>query len=356
MSLLCEARLCRANVIKCRLTMFTQCHKFSFALLALLASVGVIPVETRAEPPAPPPWKQLLWWMPEDTETVIVTQGPFELPKRATEQFKFQEAVQFLAAGPVLDLQDGMLRKDLLAQRVLCAVEGSRRFTSPRSLGMMPYQGCHILQFEPAADDALQNAFRTCQAKAENKLELASVSVAVFTEKLENDVWSFFVCHPRSGILICATDQSYLEETLKRISRKPERRALPVELPEWKHVQVKSRVWAVRHYRTEAAENDPSSPLGPSAAANVSDPAAVGFVFWYNPKGDKVARARYLSGAKDALKLAAEGWNQPSEGLRPKITRAGLGAVEIASPVSEDRTGKSFLFILLGYLGHGIYL
>src|SRR5258706_11229751 len=111
--------------------MFTRYHSFSFALLTLLASFDVIPVKTRAEAPAPPLWEQLLWWLPEDTETFIVTQGPFELPKRATEQFKFQEAVQFLTAGPVLDLQDGVLRKELPTQKILCAVEGSRRFTSP---------------------------------------------------------------------------------------------------------------------------------------------------------------------------------------------------------------------------------
>lgn len=336
--------------------MFSCRYGLSFALLTLLAAPGLLPNETRADPPPPPLWEQLLGWLPEDTETVIVAQGPFELPKRATDELKFHEAIQSWAAGLVLDLGDGMLYKSLLGQKVLCAVEGSRRFTAPRGLGVMPYQGCDILQFGPEANGALQKAFRACQERAEKKIELAGEQVAVFTKKHEDDVWSYFVSRPRPGVLICATDQQYLKETLSRIGQKPERRAIPADLPEWKHVDVKARVWAVRHYRKESAKNDPSSPLRPPAAANVSDPAAVGFVFWYSPDSDKVARARYLSGAKDALKLATQGWHHPTERLTPEIRQVAVGVVEIVTSVSEEKTAGMFLFVLLACLGHGIYL
>ena len=220
----------------------------------------------------------------------------------------------------------------------------------------MPYQGCHIVQFEPTSYDTVRKAFQTCEAKAEEKFELAGEQVAVFTEKLEDDMWSFFVSQPRPGVLICATDQAFIAETLKRIGKRSESRALPKELPEWKHVDVKAPVWAVRHYSKVSAENDPSSPLRPKAAANVPDSAAVGFVFWYNPERDNVARARYLSGAKDAIKLVETRWNQPSEGLVPKINGSGQGSVEISMPVSEEETAGSFLFVLMGYLGHAVYL
>src|SRR6266700_2260703 len=49
-------------------------------------------------------------------------------------------------------------------------------------------------------------------------------------------------------ILICATDQGYLTEMLKRIDRPVTKRALPKELPEWKHVEMASRFWGIRHY------------------------------------------------------------------------------------------------------------
>jgi hypothetical protein len=221
---------------------------------------------------------------------------------------------------------------------------------------MMLYQGCHILQFEPAADRAIQKAFRTCQDKAEKKIELEGEQVAVFTEQLENDVWSYFVSRPRPGILICATDQSYLAEVLKRVARKPERRALPADLPEWKHVDVKARVWSVRHYRKEYAEKDYTSPLSPRVPAQVSDPAAVGFVFWYSADSDKVVRARYLSGARDALKFATRWWHHPTEGLTPELRQVAAGVVEIVTPVTEEETAGFVLLLLMQTLGHGVNL
>src|SRR5262249_34996444 len=130
----------------------------------------------------------------------------------------------------------------------------------------------------------------------------------------------------------------------------------PGELPEWKHVDVKARVWAVRHYDKVSAEKDPSSPLRAKAAANVPDAAAVGFVFWYCPDSDQVAHACYLSGAKDALKLAELSWNLPSEGLRPTIKQAAPGVVKIATSVSKKRIGEVFLLVLLAHLGHAVYL
>ena len=335
--------------------MFTCCRGLSLALLTLLAPSGMTPHETRSSLAPTSYWEESLNWLPEDTETVIVAQVPFEIPQPTSEQLKFDEAITFLPFGPVLRLRDEMLYKELVGQKVLCAIEGSRRFTAPRHLGMMPYQGAHILQFDLAADGALQKAFRICQQKADKNIELAGERVAVFTEKHESDKWSFFVSQPQPGVLICATNQAFLEETLKRIGRKPDRRALPADLPEWKHVDINAHVWAIRHYRKESAENDPSSPLRPKAAANVPDPDAIGLVFWYRPEIDKLIRVRYLSGAENALELITESWRHPTDGLTRDIKQIEPGVVEIAISVSDEITAPMFLMVFLGILGHGIY-
>src|SRR2546428_11815280 len=119
------------------LTMFTRCRVLSLALLTLLSSSGMTPNETRAGLAPASCWERLLDWLPEDTETVIVAQGPFEIPKPTAEQLKFDEAIRFLLFGPASGLRGGML-EELGGQKVLCAIEGSRRFTAPRNLGMMP--------------------------------------------------------------------------------------------------------------------------------------------------------------------------------------------------------------------------
>ena len=335
--------------------MFTSRHVLSLALLTLLTSSCMTPDVTSASLAPTSSWEQSLDWLPEDTETVIVAQVPFEIPQPTAEQLKLDEAIRFLPFGPVLRLRDEMLYKELVGQKVLCAIEGSRHFTAPRNLGMMPYQGAHILQFDHAADGALRKAFRICQRKADKIIKLAGERVAVFTEKHESDKWSFFVSQPQPGVLICATNQAFLEETLKRIGRKPDRRALPADLPEWKQVDINADVWAIRHYRKESAENDPSSPLRPKAAANVPDPDAIGLVFWYRPEIDKLIRVRYLSGAENAFELITEGWRQPTDGITPDIKQIAPGVVEIANSVSDEITAPMFLMVFLGILGHGIY-
>jgi hypothetical protein len=312
--------------------------------------------ETNAKLADPTCWERLLNWLPEDTETLIVAQGPFEIPNPTFEQLKLDEAIRLLPFGPVLGFKDEMLYKELVGQKILCSIEGSRRFTAPRNLGMMPYQGAHILQFDLAADGALRKAFHAYQERAEKKIELAGERVAVFTEKFESDMWSFFVSQPQPGVLICATNQAFLEETLKRIGRKPARRALPADLPEWKHVDINARVWAIRHYRKESAVNDPSSPLRPGAAANILDPDAVGLVLWYRPEIDKLTRIRYLSGAKNALELATNGRRHTSEGLTHDIKQVAPGVVEITISVSDEIAVPRFMLVLLGSLGHGLYI
>lgn len=85
--------------------MFARRHGIYLALLTLLTSAGVVRAEAGTDAPAPPLWEQLLWWLPENTETVIVAQEPFELPKPGTEELKFDEAVRLLPAGPPMHLQ-----------------------------------------------------------------------------------------------------------------------------------------------------------------------------------------------------------------------------------------------------------
>jgi len=61
--------------------MFTRHFVLSLLLFTLLASLGVARDESRAGQIAPLCWERLLDWLPEDTETVVVAQSPFEIPK-----------------------------------------------------------------------------------------------------------------------------------------------------------------------------------------------------------------------------------------------------------------------------------
>lgn len=331
------------------------------AILLVAVIVLVNPGATRAaeaaKPKLPERLGEVLNWLPLDSETLIVTNGPISLPGELPEDRPYFESAKRLSLDLVLTVQDGFLRKQLQGQTVLIAVEASRRFTAPRDIGFLPYEGCQVLVFDTTAHDALDAAARACFAKAGKTVELGETKAAVFTAKWGRDDWTFFLALPRTGVLLCATNQKFLEEILNRMKQVNLARAFADDLPEWRHVDTRVPVWGLRHYRKEFAETDPTSPLGPRRTASVADSQAIGFVFRLDENPGKPAMARYLSGAKGAVRFVCEGWQHPLEDLRPRVEQVEPGVVQITAFVSDDdASGPMFLFVLLSYLGHAVYL
>ena len=216
----------------------------------------------------------------------------------------------------------------------------------------MPYEGVHIVQFEDASADQVRKRFKFAWRRRPKHLELAGQHVAVVNAKVEDNESSYFVAKPKSGLLICGTNRHVIEETLNRMTRAATKRALPDDSPEWRLVDVDSHVWAIRHYRKNSPD-DPSSPYRQQPIVP-SDNAAVGIVFWWKTTADKVARVHYLSDATDSLRIATEGWRQPSEDLLPTIKKSDLGSIEIVATITQERATRAFVHVLLAYLGHGI--
>src|SRR4051794_15490716 len=90
--------------------------------------------------PAPPCWEEPLWWLPGNTETLIVAPGPFVIPAAKPGQPEISKALRFLPILPLHGLDNGFVRERITGLKVECAVEGSRRFTRPTEFGMMQYQ------------------------------------------------------------------------------------------------------------------------------------------------------------------------------------------------------------------------
>jgi hypothetical protein len=320
------------------------------AFVSAVAATCIASVDTRAAPipraSEVPDWKPILDWLPEDTETLVVAPSGIELaaPKgeAAPENLELADVLHWLPLGPLGSVCDGFLQKQLAGLKVLCAVEGSRRFTRPAEFGLMPYEGCHVLRFATEADATLKKVMRACQEKAKRAVELNNVTIAVFPA---DDEWTYFVCRPCPGVLMLATNRAYLEETLKRIDKKPARRALPTELLEWKHVDVAARVWAVRHYSKEFAKNDPSSPLCPGG----DDPDAIGTTLWTNDKtGD--AEIRYLSRSKDALDIARAAWG--AEKAKVAARKAAPEVIELVLATKGQEAAAYGWFAITARLGH----
>jgi hypothetical protein len=128
---------------------------------------------------------------------------------------------------------------------------------------------------------------------------------------------------------------------------------MPPDLPEWKYVDVKADVWAIRHYSKADAANDPTSPLQDHPSAGRPDPDAVGLAFSYDRPRQR-ATAYYLTHAKDAVTLATGHWSTTMDTSRPTVVETAKGVVRISDPVDHTRAAAAFYFLLMGYLGHAV--
>jgi hypothetical protein len=242
--------------------------------------------------------------------------------------------------------------KKLEGQTVAFALQGARRFRSGMGgtgLGLLPYDGCHIVVFERDLGPAGDELMKSLKAKAANVKELVAQSVVVLETKWEGVQWRFFFTRPKPNILLVATDQPYLEEVLKRMRSKAKDRALPDNLPEWKHVDKKARFWAIRHLDKANALNDVTQ-----TSLSFLDDELIGIVFNFNPPKSNMARSTFLSGNKEAGHGMRKALTSPKEGMVPKIRQSSPGVVEMETDMKNEKPPSSFLLGLLCALGHGI--
>jgi hypothetical protein len=298
---------------------------------------------------------EVLRWFPETTETVIATNGPFRVPPFNPDAGPpgFAGHFEMMSLGPLLSLRNGAYHRQLAGQTVLFSMEASMRFRSPKALGSMPYDGCHVTFFQQDFADLKGPLTKSLQAGADLTHDIGGHKVMLFEEKLEGDTWKICVSLLEENAILYATDESLMRRTLSRIDSRAERQALPESLPEWKYVDKEARVWAIRHYDKGNATNDPSSPLsGQKAPYSVPDAQAIGLVVTLDPSRLESLRVKYLSSNPDALALARPYW-EPQGYAKPRISMFDEGLVEISS---AERGSGPFILLVLGALGHGLYI
>ena len=304
---------------------------------------------------------KVLWWLPENTETVAVARGPYRLHAPMKELPTHITAVGIIRlhlqgdAAPFGVIKGGRYYSQYLTGRTVSfSVEGSRRFREPASLGSMTFEGCNVVVFEPGLGPSREKLMATLATDARNVQQVEGQQVLMFEEKLEEDTWSIYVAMPERDVLLCATDASYLKEVLARMRQHGQRRALPEDLAEWRVVDTAAPFWAVRHYDKSQAQADPSSPLsGQQMAANWPDTQAVGVTFDFDPDRSKAGKIKYLSANKDALQVFSK--LQEKTGIEWRIHQSESGVIEMVTSLNDEEHASLFLMSLLAMLGHGIY-
>jgi hypothetical protein len=319
----------------------------------------------KATPPAAvapsPSVEDVLWWLPPDTESLFVAKGPFALMpalRMASKESVLLKQLQLLTIAILgkSEEEDSMLPKELVGARIQLAVEGARNFRPPRSLGLMPYEGCQIIFFSPSFGARGEALFRYLTEGAKQRIEMEGQIVYVTEEKLEEDLWNFYFVRPEPNLFLAATDEKYLREVLARRGKKIEPRALPATLPEWKYIDRADSYWALRHFDQSRAEADPSSPFGGQKAANEPDEKAIGLAFSFRVAAGKEMRLYYLSRSTTSIEIAEKQWNQAQEGMYVKGRRVAPGVVEMTIRLDDEEALAYFIFVLTGVFGHGVYL
>lgn len=357
--LLLTVTLCSEYNIQSQPLQATSSHRNQSVKKRLPASLGDI---TKDQSVSLDSVKKVLWWLPENTQTISVVRGPFkaiapisELPKRMSAIKQVDLALKMDHLGAFRTIREGRFYKHLIGRTVLFSMEGSRKFRAPTDLGEMLYEGCDVIVFQQGLGSVRDTLFKQMQNYGKLIPEIAGQQIIMFEEKLEADIWKIYVAMPEPNVLLCATDQDFLSEVLKRMQQKGQRRALPEELPEWKYVNTGAKFWSVRHYDKDDAQSDPSSPLnGEQRAANWPDTQAVGIVFDFDPIRSKVAKIKYLSANKDALQLFSK--EHSTEDFKPRIQQSAPGVIEMRISFDNPEVVWMFLLILRGVLGHGMYL
>ncbi len=327
-----------------------------------------MPKLTGVSSPSAQLMEQMLNWFPADTETVSAVMGPFLLPqvekdssgglrtaKSADEvRDQFMQFPLLLLAG-----KDGLLAKNLKDKPVVAAIEGSRNFQAPTGLGGMRYQGGVIAVFAGNITANADAFLRDSAPGILRKQQIGGHEITVFQEKSEEDIWTTYITFPKPNIAVVATSEDYLREVLARINGEQGARALPANLPEWKHVNIRAEFWAVRHYRKTGAETDPSSPFN-SGWGKMPDPQAIGLTFTFDPSKSKTAAITYLSGDENSLQRIKREYfaeHDPAETqMHIQYREVEPGALEGTYNIEQLETADAFVFVLEGLLGHAIYL
>jgi hypothetical protein len=311
----------------------------------------------------------VLFWLPAGTETVSVANGPFWMSnfqlsdeqQRVLSKENLAKHFQSLTLS-LFNLKESLVERHFERQKVTLAVEGSRHFRSPQGLGVLPYEGCAIAVFADDQSDRITALLADISKIALRIEEINGEKVAVFQERMEEDLWTVFVAAPRKNVVVVATDHDYLRETLLRIKSHVAVRALPDSLPEWKYVDKRSQFWGLRHFdHSQSAKADPTSPFGGRKSANIPDELAIGLSCGFDPGKNRSATITYLSSSPTLVseikqQLFPTEAERGIKGLNIRYQELSTGVVQGSFDLSSADSVFIFMFVLMCRLGHAIYL
>ena len=266
--------------------------------------------------------KEVLWWLPADSDLVCVAQGPSAFS--SLNQYEALDNEEDL--DNIVSLFQWWIRPDVSELKVDASTLNNLPVALVVSGSHVGFGGCDIVVFERPLGDAGASFMEAVERRATRMEMIGNTKFAEIDGESGVGHATRFVSCPASDVLLVADNRDYLAEVIARMAEKPAQRALEDDLPEWKHLDLSVRQWAMRHFR---------------GTPNAEWPF-VGLV--YSVQGGDVAKVLYLSGHADALWLVKH-----SYGIEVREPERNL--IEATYAVRTQQNLTDFFWMLFCELG-----
>jgi len=296
--------------------MQAQFARTAKVLVGLIIALGNIQIQTMASTQYVN-INSVLCWLSADTQSLLVTNGPFKLPNAADitdEQMphrKAAESIPLLAVLPAAEMSSQKFYPTIAGRRIHLAVEALGQYPQGRDPNILS-RGLFIVCFEKDEDwDKVVIALskRASSTSLYQRLEVFAFSEpSDFSRPDRSERINMYVCSPKPELLMISASLSELHNALDRMREHATTQiALPKTLPEWKYVDETAQFWAIRH--CEKQSDDPT----------LLPPDAIGIGVVYR-RSDDIVEITYLSTDDrfDMLRAFGQTWRIPIN-----VTRIG---------------------------------
>ncbi len=321
--------------------------KKMFRFVALL-SVGLAFCRAAHAQDLPLDVAQTLTWLPPQSETLAVARGPLTIPIPMQKGASPKHDAPVEKVNPhfwLSNLQLGIIVPNLVGRTIELSLEARSNFRPPASLGLMPYDGCGVVQLRPLAGATAESLRAKLARGAKRKATIAGEEVSVFEDKRIDDVWRIYVAVPRPNLVLLATTHAQLETVLRRMNGKLSGpRAFLAEWSGWKLVNTSAPFWAVRRFdltQSVGVLGPPHKDLQAKAlSVEATGTSASALLLKYQSPNTGIAKQMF-----DAIK---------SE-LRTGVTIRQVAPDLTLISVSGQNPNMANFYVL-AFLGTGVYL
>jgi len=198
--------------------------------------------------------KEVLTWLPDDTQSFWVNQSPFLIKPDDSIALLSEQPIQLFCVDRLIALNNGDLYRALGNHTVRLVVAAARQIRQGEFGNPAPAPVQDVAYFYFFADTVeLAQPDESVQEKpvwhaSAKVISAYAAEPGVAPAQREDENW---IALARSDLLIVAHRRELLAEVLRRIGDGRSSRALPADLPEWRQVDRSASFWGLRLYAAQ---------------------------------------------------------------------------------------------------------